>query len=585
MSKKISILLVIIAVGLSVLSMAVTMAPEGNYHKSGRIVKLQLDNIGEMAIYRGPDLVAGFYKKADNSGWRVSIPDLGVKKGRADKVIVEGLLNFAASLQPIEAQGVTVEKSGVNAEDSVQFVMTCGNESDSVYIGNFSDDAMKRYFVSDSAPEKVLEVDAVLARVFDRKVEDYRSLNIFEASSKSPDKIIIFTGQGSDIELSRAGGGWVVDTPVVWPADQERVGRALRFCAMLRGLEIADIAKPKEIEKAARIEITRGDKTEKVYFWSNGEDSYAYRDGDIECYKIPNGASAFFANVTADAFQEKSLDLLGGKEIAAFEIKKKEGGACRLQKSGNKWNATGRDNFLAETEAVKQLSRMLTMFPISRVVTTKQDFADPVVELVAFDMSGRQIAGVSAVKLSSGEYLGKISGRRELVILPAIAVQALSQDYSVYRNRYVQRLDFRDIESVEFIAKDHDYKYIRKSEGNYTMQRPEVKGMSESGNWDLLSAIRKISWLKCEGYVPEKNMNLSDFGLDQPTLKTILTIRSDAGDKDQSGKKIELIIGKSFEVPGADGTKSIMHFAKLSDFKLVFLLDEKIVKKLFIEYK
>ncbi len=601
MNKKLSVILFIIALMVTAASITFTFVGQKNINIAGRVLKVNSSEISSMELYKGDSILAAFEK--DSAGkWKVSIPSLEISKNIADRVAIEDLLAFVGRVEKIPAKDIDYAGSGLDQSNKLQFVVHGQGTDSSVYIGGYSKDGLSRYLSSDEDNKLVLSADGELCRVFDRELKSYRSLDIVDFGNNPPNEIIIYPGGGKDkLQMSSSELGWVITSPVSWPADNKAVGRLMRILTMLRAKNVLS-EMPKVNKDTPYFELSSGGKKYKIWAFGKAgdEDAVVKLSDREEVYQVSGSIMWEFMRANRDTYRQKVIDLVKDQKIKTLELTDATGRSLRMTSESDSWVADKGFGYQIEKSSADALAQLLAGIVVKSIVSEAGDnlkefhLDKPQMKISAYDAGGAEIASVdvAAVKLPAplrgpDMVYARLSGRRQIVELEPFTGGALLQDFNYYRWRVVNYTDFRNILKVEIITPAFTREYWRNTDTQYQMVKPETVILSENGNWNFLSLVRRLSRLTCAGYVPEKNLENIDFGLDQPTLKTILTMRSVTGKKESERQKVTLVVGKSLSIPdlnGGGGMKTY-YYAKLKNSKDVFIIDKKLVDELFIEYK
>lgn len=605
MIKKVSYLLLTIAAVLTGVSVLLSLVDNTSVSLAGRVMPVNPSSVSAMQLYKGDKVLAAFEKDALGK-WKVSVASAGIVRNTADRVAIEELLAFISRAERLPAEGVSFEDSGINsggAGGRFQFVARVGDESYSVFLGGFSKDGKYRYYSSDENLKRVLQVDRDLTRVFERKGEDFRSLDIVDFASNPPSGIVVYPGDGAQkLVLQSSNIGWVIKEPVSWPASNKAVGRLMRVLSMLRASNISAI--DFEVDNSTPyIELINKQGAEKIWLKGKPGDDKAFLKSSErdEIYEVGGAIAWEYLRANAQNYRRRVLDLLDERAVASIRVVDEAGRRVVFsKKQEGGWSAEGDLRFDVDKDSVDSLEKIFKGLVIKDVFAAGSDKAlddkldKPQMQVQALDAGGAVIAGISLIARpiapplrGPDQIFAKVLGRAQIVELEPFSGGYLMRDLKLYRSKVLYFEDFRNIGKIEVITPDFTREYWRNSDTHYQMVKPKTVMLSENGNWEFLSLVRDLARLKCVGYIPEKNMKKMDFGLDRPTLKTILTMRSNRGKNNPAGGKIELIVGKSLvlnDLSGGRGRKTY-YYAKLANSEDVFILEKKLIDSLLMEYK
>lgn len=596
MNKRVSLIMVGVALLLCAASILLNLSVKQAPRLTGRAFKIAPAQVEALDLFRGEKLVASFSRE-QKGAWTVDLPELGATKNAADRLVIEGLLAFIARAEIQPVKGMTRGKAGLEGGNVLQCVVRSGDKASSVYLGSYSADGKFRYFASDDDPGTVLEVEGGLARVFDRRTEEMRSMELFDLGSRGPDRITVNSGRGTkELVLELTPEGWVILSPVNWPADSARVGSLLRFCAMLRATGIRSEVKLADTTDLPSISLRVGGRIQTVFFALPGGEPFARRGDRDEVYELTPGFADVLAEMNADVLRSRKLELLKNRQVAALELTNEEGKKLRLSLRDGKWMATGVADFPVEKPAVENLVRSLDNLLLVNVVDDAagnlMEFGldRPEMSISALDAGGSELANVrvASVPLAApvqgpGRYYAAIGGRKQIVELNPLMGNFLLQDFLQYRSRLVCNRDFRDVLKIRVETPDFQREYWQNTPTQYQLAHPKTALLSEKGNWEMLRLAKDLAGLRCEGYVPEKNDQKADLGLDRPQLKTILTMRSVGGG---APEVLELRVGDGVRIDGQPaGGGGEYYYAHLSGINQILILNKKFVERLLMEYK
>lgn len=544
MNKKNCFLLLIPALLLTALSLLLGLRSMPQPVLSGRAIKIPAGEVDGFDIYRGDELLITLDKNAQGE-WSVNIPARQVQNSTADRIAVNELLAFVSRTDTQPAREVTPTEAGIDTQKSTQFIARGGKRTSSIFLGNYSPDGKYRYFVSDDDPQTVLLVESGLARIFDRDLPAFRSLDIFDIGNRAPDLITLSPGAGrQDIVLEAIPGGWVITSPVNWPADSQQVNRLLRLSAMLRAEKILPPDTPRAPDDAPSLTLRIGNNTQTVAFSGSHTDPtvVASPRGRSESYETSAALLWELKNASADRYRSLTLPLLQDKTPAAIELRRDDGQVLKLALAGQQWVNASNPAQGVEKSMVDNLQKVLENLMIVGVADEDgSNAAEFGLDLPELSISVTDVGGaeLTALKIASvpvaaplqgiDRFFVRVTGRKQVLELQPLVGTFLMQDLIQYRSRMVNELDFKDILKIKIETPDSTREYWSNTPTQYQMVKPESALLSENGNWEFLSLARDLAYLRCEGFVPEKNTQNADFGLDRPVVKTILTMRSTGG--------------------------------------------------------
>ncbi len=601
MNKKISLLMAAVGVVLGAVCVALSWSGTDSVRAGGRAIKLPAGQIDAIEIYRGDKQIAGFAKNSQSGEWKVDLPRLQAVKNAADRQAMEDLFAFLSRAELRPAKNVSRLEAGLEGGNVLQLIARKGEKASSVFLGGYSKDGSVRYFASDDDPHTVLQAESSLTRVFDRDESTLRSLDVFDLGSRQPDRICIYPGSGEKpMELDLTADGWVLGSPINWPADNARVGAILRLCAMLRATGIVSGQTVEDDGRHPALMLRLGGREQKVVFVARAQGGMLARRMDRgEVYELTMSGLELITGAAAETMRSRKLALLKGREVAGVELTAEDGRKLRLEQRDGQWTAGGA--FSVEKTAAENLLRSLDNLVLRAVVDdgeakiTEYGLDHPQMNISAFDAGGAEVAQlkVATVPLApplhgQDQYFAKLSGRKQIVELEPLLGNFFLQDFLQYRSRLVSNDDYKDILKIRIVGLNFDREYWQNSPTQYQMAKPDSVLLGEKPNWEMMRLAKDLAGLRCEGFVPEKKAENADLGLDRPQLKTILTMRSVGGGADNSRQVRELAIGNSIKIPAQPAVglaEQEYYYARLTGVKEILILNKKFVDRLFMEYK
>ncbi len=590
MRKNASLVMLGVTVVLTVLSVVLAATMEATSTPRPGAIQVPLKSIEALRIYHGLELFAEVRNRKGD--WRLDVPPLALKDDVPDARVLEELLAFVRRClgNPLE---VTPEEAGIDLRDpGIQFEVKAEESNPSFFVGDYSEDGKWRYVVFDTDPRTVHGIHAELTSVFDRKAEEFRSLDLFELGSFGAERIELLSAGGdkSDhVVMERTDAGWVIVRPVRWPAEPQAVDRLLRLCAGLRAKRIQSHG-GLVAEDAPAIRIRAGQEEQAVRFGRVRENDavVAVRVGRNALYIVDDTLYRELVPLQLDRYRRRVLSLLP-REPAALEIDR-HGERLRLVRVGGIWHAEGARTFEVEPEAVDRLIATLRQVGIQQFVSESSDqmtrygLHSPRLEVAAVDAGGQAFARIRLGQpVEGGPLYATLEGRPQIFVPhPATGVE-LAQPFIAYRTRRIADIDFRTVKIIRIVGAGFRREYKHNTGVHYQMVEPETRPLAEKPNFDFLKLVQKLSALRCERYLVEKPENLSKFGLDHPQMRVILMTKS----AHEAGKKVvlDLVIGNSVEVPVPGEGRVRLYCARKRGEGPVFLLSETLVRMLECDYR
>ena len=588
--------LMVVALALSAVSVVVAIRGErSRYTPPGRVVKLPPADINAVTIYQGPQTLAAFTFDKATRQWRFDAPGQGIRHGAADRAVVEDFLHFAARAEHRPAK-VTLAQAGLeDLGEAIQVVYAAGDDTAGFYLGNLSPDGETRYFAAVSAMDQPLEAPAAMFRAFIRAPGLYRTHDVFDLADKSPDGMRL-TLDGREIALSQHEGGWVVTKPFNWPAESEVVSGLLQMFLMMRAEAFIDKL-PAGAAPAGQVRLALRDREQVVdfSFSPDKKQAFAARAGREEiCVIAPEALEQLRHPQLAEILRRRSLDLFPGRKAGRLVIADGEGQTLELARGEHGWTATpkGGPAFPAEESAVSALEALMHQLPLNRVAAETFEPARITGKTLrgsvkAFDAAGAALGGVEVTALTETKdgapvFYATVSGRPQMLELHPMAGMQLLQPFLAYRGRALLSLPFEAVAGLKIIRHIDNGKVVAYERGGGAQFRrtlPQPKELGERAGWEILELARQLAQLRCEGYLVEKKGNFAVYGLDQPFLTTILSLRvSGDGPREET-----LTIGRRLTL-GAEGAPRNFYSATLSSNDYIFILNEKFVDRLLVDY-
>jgi hypothetical protein len=260
-----------------------------------------------------------------------------------------------------------------------------------------------------------------------------------------------------------------------------------------------------------------------------------------------------------------------------------------LRENGGHWQGTfGAENFVADSEAIKNLLLLGTQLPLTRVISetdTENYFATPRLTSQFFDFGGAPIAGLTVAQDGEGEavrFLAQVAGRPQVLEIPAPAGLALTQapPFLAYRSRLLLNVNVADIVRLrrEIKGKTPAVYELTGSMAQYRQTVPEMRALPEKENWEFLALLQKLAQLQCDGFLVAKDEGELIYGLDHPAAEIILSLKVDGAERE-----IVLRLGRELDLE-LDPAAPKFFTATISDNNYAFVLKSDLVRRLLANY-
>lgn len=566
-------------------------------------------------LYRGDDVEAQASFRRDMHGnWQVTIPSRMLTDTADPKAVQELVALVAiASLRPV--QEVTAEEAGLT-DPATRVMLVVRSDDDieeTLVIGATSPGGHLRYVARGDDPDRVHAVGADYLYVVDRKPIDYRSLQLFDLHRGELEAITLDPGgerEATAVEIRREPEGWFLTSPVRWPADDKRLADLVRQLQALRAQSVvADkVGDPGVFgltPSASRIELLVGGQTQEVRFGrlaGQPEGVHAKRRSRDAVYIVSRSLAEHLAiglrdKAWPDWYRRRELFLLQDVEPATLFLQNPNGTALVLSRSqaaseqeAATWSASGTRRWGVQPETVAAYVQQLRSLRVKSFASETQDnlerfgLATPLRRIVCTDPASRQLLGLS-IGLSEDKERGfvTIDGLPQVFELYRDALKNLLASEVFFRSRQVTDFDYKSIRSVtiENDAGKREYRWV--TGGEFQVAHPVTAPLTEGG-LRFAGILNYLGQLPCIDWVAENADDLSRFGLDQPRIRVLVTLRFPAGEAaEDDAPALDLRVGDP--VSGDPRDREGDAYACLGGTSDVFIVSGSLVKELQKEFK
>lgn len=174
---------------------------------------------------------------------------------------------------------------------------------------------------------------------------------VFDESVLDCDVIAIDRSNGSDIELKRQDGGWIVEKPYAAIAENAMVEEMMDLLSV-RKISDADIFPEKKFANMGKrlsdfglekpdvsLHILNGSVTNTLYIGNRSptkEKVFAMVDGDDSVYLL-DARILDIASASCNEFRSRKLAIRKSVPVTRFDVKRPDGALLRLQKTEGQW--------------------------------------------------------------------------------------------------------------------------------------------------------------------------------------------------------------------------------------------------------
>ncbi|MBN2711703.1 MAG: DUF4340 domain-containing protein [Planctomycetes bacterium] len=617
MNRRTSVILSVLAIALTVTSVVLAMREDAAVKAasvSGRLFEFDMGDVTRMEIFEGTATKpkASFYKTPEHL-WYVQLEGHEVADS-ADAEAVENLSAIIAIARERPAKGVTAKEAGLEDDSKVLMLsVESGKKQQTLIIGGTTEDGHTRYVALGQSPDRVLQVHSDLLRILYRKSEDYRNMDLFDLLRAEPNSITLNPGGGVKadrvIKMNLEPEGWYIRKPFDWMVDKEKLDELVRLFKTLRAKKIVadkagDAAGFGIDDNSPRIIIKAGDVEQEVIFGNTPADHegvYAMRKGREALYVVSSVISDLLIKGRterewANVFRSRALGLMPSEIPARISLQYgDETFVLARGESEKEWKASGSRNFAVEPGAVLKLVEDIRQAQVRSFYSEKKTDSQlkavglkkPAVRILCTDLQNRKLLGLNVSPPIGGKsFYATIDDRdRIFELYPQQAVTFVSPPI-YYRSRQVTAFNWEDIYSISITDAKGERVYKSITGNNFQLLKPVTRPLTVDATKFTMRVAYMLASFRSFGYLEENVKKLEEFGLDQPQIHVIVTLRS-TSDKAKPGEKaLDLMIGnESPQYTKALGGKLPVAYGMLTDEKTMLLVNASVIKDLLYDFK
>ena len=540
--------------------------PEGNSSKSkslGKTLLLENGDISKVELVYADSQYESIVCSKDNSGqWRITQP----LKAKADQKVIDRMISRSLGRNVLNALKDPESLADYGLDNPrVEATFHLGDgASRTILLGNTVPTGNYVYVKQESAPDIYL-VPASIVDDLTKFVSDLRDRTVIALDGTSVRRIRLEYADGKSVVCERKESGWELTEPVVARADASAVEWLISGLSDMKVDRFVD--DPAEFSFPPNMKIfivSENEPVEKSVTISQEKDGLVY---------VKTDSGEFLVNAeVADKLPKQPYDLRD-RTVMVFDesaVEKVELKYPRLSIALEKnpageeeeWKMTAPMQVKADKSQVDGILRKLHDLRASEFApdSASHGLAQPEIQITL------SLKGSGTKTLLAGKKTGKLvyvktAAEETVYLVGAGILDDLTKKPLDFRNSQMMEFQRDDVKRIELRKKDGVIVCI-KQERDWRIIEPIRE---KASNDKVIDILRKLDSLKAEKFVAEKAQRLSEYGLDQPRVEVILTL------KDDSTKS--LLVGK--KPPNSDSS-----YAKTAAEDVIFVIEKSVVDEL-----
>lgn len=494
------------------------------------------DKVSRVEIKKGDQII--LLEKTDTDDWTLQEP-LNVK---ADKAEVNSLLSefqYMKKLSSIE-DASDLKPYGLEEPVYVASLWTGqGKKEYTIYVGSKRVGGDEAYIRVEGGKE-ILLIPGTLNNKLGKGVSDLRSKEVFDIETDAVEKMELQYASGETISCVRKGDDWRLTQPVSDLCDNKKV---VAIIDKLKNLRIdkndflteddSDLTKYGFDMPQVTVTMEQKGKTDTVIFGHALDDKVYTKHKDSPSIFMIGETIPADLSIRPNDIRDRKVCSLEPLYVKKLNLKLGETTVTIEKTKEYDWSFTSPVDMLADTDSFKGLLNTLNGMEIQNFVADNQeDMAQWGLDVPVADVEVVKEDGKSLVHIQVGkkDEMGKLcyirrSGENSVFMVKAEGFyDEVSSPLLALRDRLLIDYDEENAERLVVEKKDRTF-VCEKSKDDPAKWMLIEPVKAEADMVPLNSIIWGLSFFKAERYVAQSPKDLSEFGLDNPAIKIIVTYK------------------------------------------------------------
>lgn len=593
MRWKTTLILVIVATLLTLLNWADAARDEAalaNRARQGLLVPFPTDDIRRFRLVSKTGEVT--LSRTEKTDWQVTAP--------YEDLVSEDVLEALKSLCAYARQAPAVESENTFTTPEATLDITSMDTTITLEFGPLAKDPTQRLVrVMDPLEGSSQHtISADLTTFTQRPIASFRKMTLLGDVAEHTTEIVLSGTQAGTLRLVREGTGWMLLTPVPWPAHVVRVEQFLRLCAETRASDVVALRVPNRTDfgfmtdgPGITLITAKGEAHTILLAPTLDEDqnsALALVEGRSPVFRISDKLLEEVTSKSANDWRKHMLDVLEGTGELSRILLTGPKGTTRLEYRSQAWTGTAPEAFTLDQQAILELTKSIGALTVRQFIADKPDdtlygFNAPYASMT---LTGSD--GAEKVRLTIGkkvdddghEFYARLADRPQVFTLSDRGILFILQPWFVWRDRTISRFEWRHPRKLSIIEGNTKTIYRRNQGDMWQLVSPRTAMADTFRLYTGVFGEDGLGRLNALAWISEKRDNLADFGLDQPSLRVVVEFDSVDG---TILPALDLEIGNATTM---GKTKAYFARQRLGAGKAgpVFLIAENVVQIVRIDY-
>jgi hypothetical protein len=498
------------------------------------------NKVTRLEIKKGDQIT--LLERSDNDTWELRKP-LEVK---ADKTEVTSILSEFQYMKKISSIEDATDLKSYGLEEPV-FVASLwtgttgqGKKSHTIYVGSKRVGGDEVYIRLEDSDE-ILLIPGTLSDKLGKSVSDLRSKKVFDIETAAVENVDVQCASGEIISCVRKGNDWRFTKPVSDLCDNKKV---VEIINKLKNLKIdtndflteddSNLSKYGLDMPKVTVAIKQRGRTEMVLFGHTLDDKvYTKRKDAPSIFLVSETVATGLSSIKANDIRSRSICSFEMLYVSKINIKSGEATVTIEKSKEYDWMFTNPVDMFADADSFKGLLNTIQTMEIqSFAADNQEDMAEwgldaPVADVEVFKEDGKSLI---RIQVGKKDEMGKLcyirrSGENSIFMVKTEGFyDAVTNPLLVLRDRLL--IDYGKDNAERLVVEKEDRTFVCEKRKDDPTKWTLLEPVNTAADMiPLNNIVWGLSFFKAEKYVAQSPKDLSIYGLDNPTIKVIVTYK------------------------------------------------------------